>query len=159
MPVLPLVESRMMRWWFSFPERSPSRTMLSAARSFTDPPGLKYSALAQISIPGNSLGMRSRRTSGVFPMVASRGSASVRARCGMGSTYAMITYLDSFSPNQDANIASSCNQRDYRTRDSTILYHHPILCQQSRERRGCGASFTVQRPASYKGENLDAGRH
>ena len=54
MPVLPLVASRIVRLWFSLPERSPSRTMLSAARSFTEPPGLKYSALAKISMPGNS---------------------------------------------------------------------------------------------------------
>src|ERR1035438_2367774 len=119
----------MMRRWLSFPERSPSRTMLRAARSLTEPPGLKYSALAQISIPGNSLGMRSRRTSGVFPMVASRGSAWVRARCGMGGTYAINTYLDSFGPGPDANIASPCNQRDYRDLNSRLLYHHPNPCQ------------------------------
>jgi hypothetical protein len=43
-----------VRAWFSLPERSPSSTMLSAARSLTEPPGLKYSALAKISTPGNS---------------------------------------------------------------------------------------------------------
>ena len=46
MPVLPLVESRMVRSGCQPPERSPSRIMLSAGRSFTEPPGLKYSAFA-----------------------------------------------------------------------------------------------------------------
>src|SRR5579863_9975268 len=99
--------------------------MFKAARSFTDPPGLKYSALAQISIPGNSRGMLSSRTSGVFPMVASRGSASVRARCGMGRTYAIDTFLDSFGPGPDANIACTCNQRDYRNFGIYVIVPSP----------------------------------
>jgi len=72
MPVLPLVASRMVREWLSLPERSPSRTILDAARSLTEPPGLKYSALAKISTPGNSAAILSRRSSGVLPMVESR---------------------------------------------------------------------------------------
>src|ERR1017187_5705328 len=67
--------------------------MLDAERSFTEPPGLKYSALPKISTPANSLEILSRRSSGVLPMVASKGSASVRARCGMGRTDAMVTLL------------------------------------------------------------------
>src|ERR1035441_81887 len=67
--------------------------MLDAERSFTEPPGLKYSALPKISTPRNSLEILSRRSSGVLPIVASKGSASVRARCGMGRTNAMATLL------------------------------------------------------------------
>src|SRR5690606_6972609 len=44
-----------------------SRTMYSAARSFTDPPGFAYSHLPQISQPVASLGPLSS-TSGVLPM-------------------------------------------------------------------------------------------
>src|ERR1700738_876577 len=45
--------------------------MLSAALSFTDPPGLNHSALAQNSIFGNFRPMRSSRNKGVFPMRSS----------------------------------------------------------------------------------------
>src|SRR6266852_1506031 len=68
MPVLPLVESRMVRVLSSLPVRSPSRIMLIAGRSLTEPPGLKYSALQYISMPERSAGILSRRMSGVPPM-------------------------------------------------------------------------------------------
>src|ERR1700722_533675 len=42
--------------------------MLSAGRSFTEPPGLNHSALAQNSTLGNFLPMRSSRSKGVLPM-------------------------------------------------------------------------------------------
>jgi hypothetical protein len=45
MPVLPLVESSRIFPGPSFPARQASLTMLAAARSFTDPPGLYHSAL------------------------------------------------------------------------------------------------------------------
>src|SRR5580704_18278871 len=78
-----------MRLGLSLPERSPSNTMLSAARSLTDPPGLKYSALPRISMPGNSRETFSRRINGVLPMVESRDSARDRTGAGMGDTLAM----------------------------------------------------------------------
>jgi len=45
MPVLPTVPSYTVPPGFSSPCRSASRMMLSATRSFTDPPGCKNSAL------------------------------------------------------------------------------------------------------------------
>jgi len=46
MPVLPDVESMMVFARVSAPRLSPSSIIESAARSFTDPPGLNHSALA-----------------------------------------------------------------------------------------------------------------
>ena len=50
----------------SAPEASAASTIASAIRSFTDPPGLKYSTLASTvaAMPSVTL---VRRTSGVFP--------------------------------------------------------------------------------------------
>src|SRR5579862_2397985 len=106
--------------------------MLSAARSLTEPPGLKYSALAQISTPGYSAETFSRRTSGVLPMVASRGSASVRARYGIGRTCAITTLLDSLDPLKVAEA------------DSLVLYHHPKADGDS----GIGEASQGGRPRS-----------
>src|SRR5271167_4778276 len=49
-----------------------SATMLAAARSFTDPPGLTHSALASISTPSEFRVMRWKRNSGVLPILWSR---------------------------------------------------------------------------------------
>src|ERR1019366_375778 len=129
MPVLPLVESRIVRLWFSLPERSPSSTMLRAARSLTLPPGLKYSALPKISMPGNSRWIFSRRNRGVFPMVASKGSASVRAKRGMGRALAIATYFDSDGGWLDADIVCSWNQRVNQPSSFDDCTNHPNLCQ------------------------------
>src|ERR1700676_338602 len=51
--------------------------MLSAARSFTDPPGLHHSALPQNSMLGNSPPARSSRSNGVLP-ICSRSDAPAR---------------------------------------------------------------------------------
>src|SRR5688572_8999069 len=68
MPVLPLVASRTTLSGVSRPERSPSRIIASAARSLTDPPGLRCSAFAYTSTPGGSpSARRPRRSSGVPP--------------------------------------------------------------------------------------------
>src|SRR5271169_2938675 len=45
--------------------------MLSAARSFTEPPGFRNSALAWISTPGNPAAIRASRSSGVLPICSS----------------------------------------------------------------------------------------
>src|SRR5215472_7964352 len=72
MPVLPLVASRITLPRCNLPERSPSRIIEYAARSFTEPPGLNHSALAQISTLGNSAPSRDRRINGVLPMRSSQ---------------------------------------------------------------------------------------
>src|SRR6478672_7644986 len=69
MPVLPLVGSTMVPPGFSAPLASAASTMRTAMRSFTEPPGLKYSTFASTS---GASGPRSRvtevrRTSGVLP--------------------------------------------------------------------------------------------
>src|SRR6201997_2430724 len=68
MPVLPLVASRRIFPGHSFPARRPSATMLAAARSLTDPPGLYHSALPRRATPGRSRVTASRRSRGVFPI-------------------------------------------------------------------------------------------
>src|SRR5436190_4381394 len=120
----------MVRFRLSLPERSPSRTMLRAARSLTEPPGLKYSALAKISTPGNSAAILSRRTSGVLPIVARRGSASVRARIGIGETCAIRTFIDSFTPRQDARSHVAGRKGIDRILSLGSLYHRPNPCQE-----------------------------
>src|SRR5204863_6652941 len=67
-PVLPLVESRIVRRLSSLPVRSPSRIILKAGRSLTEPPGLKYSALQYTSMPESSAAILSSRISGVPPI-------------------------------------------------------------------------------------------
>ena len=52
--------------------RLASATMLAAARSFTDPPGLAHSALASTSTPSELRAMRWKRNSGVLPIRCSR---------------------------------------------------------------------------------------
>src|SRR5262245_4447805 len=69
MPVLPDVESRMVLPGTRRPCRMPSWIILSAGRSFTEPPGLKPSTLPKMRTPS---GTPSRTclisTSGVFPI-------------------------------------------------------------------------------------------
>src|SRR5215217_1138662 len=77
MPVLPLVGSTIVPPGFRAPLASAASTMRTAMRSFTDPPGLRYSTLA--STRGAS-GPRSRvtldsRTSGVLPTRSTTDSA------------------------------------------------------------------------------------
>src|SRR6185295_3061436 len=67
MPVLPAVPSTIVPPGSSSPRFSASRMMYRAARSLTDPPGLRNSALPRISQPVSSEGPR-RRMSGVLPM-------------------------------------------------------------------------------------------
>ena len=67
---------------FSAPARSAARTIHSAARSFTDWPGLRNSALPRISQPVASEARRSRR-SGVFPM-RSRTEGTIGIEPGLG---------------------------------------------------------------------------
>src|SRR5919112_6381900 len=69
MPVLPLVGSTMVPPGCSSPLASAASTMRTAIRSFTEPPGLRYSTLASTS---GASGPRWRvtddsRTSGVLP--------------------------------------------------------------------------------------------
>src|ERR1700685_125329 len=68
MPVLPLVESSRILPDVNLPLARACSTMLAAARSLTEPPGLSHSALPRISTPGRSLAMRARRSNGVLPM-------------------------------------------------------------------------------------------
>src|SRR5580658_4780642 len=72
MPVLPLVASSRIWPGPSCPRRRASATMLAAARSLTDPPGLYHSALPKRAMPGRSRVSASRRRSGVFPIRSMR---------------------------------------------------------------------------------------
>ncbi len=65
-PVLPLVGSTMVPPGRSSPEASASSIISSAIRSFTDPPGLKYSTLASTSGAASPV-TRDSRTNGVSP--------------------------------------------------------------------------------------------
>src|ERR1700722_19842211 len=82
MPVLPEVASSRVLSWVRRPDRSPSRIMLEPARSFTEPPGLKNSALAWISTPGNSESSFFRRIRGVLPIWSSSEDAGAATDLG-----------------------------------------------------------------------------
>src|ERR1700759_4608846 len=72
MPVFPLVASRMTRSRVSAPLRSPSRIIERAARSLTEPPGLRCSALANNStLRGSCDRRRGKLSNGVPPMFSS----------------------------------------------------------------------------------------
>src|SRR5215218_11013583 len=77
MPVLPLVGSTIVPPGCRAPLASAASTIRTAMRSFTDPPGLRYSSLASTS---GASGPRSRvtefsRTSGVLPTRSTTDSA------------------------------------------------------------------------------------
>src|SRR5256885_16448571 len=72
MPVLPLVESSRLFPGRNCPLLRASATMLEAARSFTEPPGLYHSALPNSATPGRSAVKASKRNSGVLPMRSTR---------------------------------------------------------------------------------------
>src|SRR5579884_4379031 len=67
MPVLPLVDSRTVTSGVSFPSRSAASIIATPMRSLTLESGLKYSSLQTICAL-TPLGIRFRRTSGVFPI-------------------------------------------------------------------------------------------
>src|SRR5271157_4791690 len=69
MPVFPDVASRMVNPGRSAPLFSPSRIMLAAGLSLTDPPGFIHSALARsCTCWGRSREILSRRRRGVLPI-------------------------------------------------------------------------------------------
>ena len=79
MPVLPLVGSTTTaRPGLINPSSSAASIIATPIRSFTDPPGLKYSSFTQTSPPSPSP-IRSRRTIGVLPTTA-EASAPMRIR-------------------------------------------------------------------------------
>src|SRR6202030_1169049 len=65
---------------FNLPDFSAASTIARQIRSFTLPPGLKFSSLAQISA-SSFPGMRLSRTTGVFPINSSGDRATL---IGMG---------------------------------------------------------------------------
>src|SRR5262249_36829352 len=71
MPVLPAVPSTINPPRSSTPRRSASSTMYFAARSFTEPPGFKNSALPRIVQPVISDALRSL-ISGVLPTASTK---------------------------------------------------------------------------------------
>src|SRR5690349_12100212 len=78
MPVLPAVPSTITPPGWSVPRSSASRTMNSAARSLTEPPGLRNSALPRIVQPVSSEARRSLM-SGVLPIVPRKPSRTCMA--------------------------------------------------------------------------------
>src|SRR5271155_5526832 len=67
MPVLPEVESRMTLPGRSSPRARPISIILRAARSLTEPPGLKPSSFAKILTPGLRIPCVSRVSSSTLP--------------------------------------------------------------------------------------------
>src|SRR6266851_442644 len=84
-PVLPEVESMIVLRCVSSPRCSPSTIIESAARSFTEPPGLNHSALAYTSSPGNSRSNSLTRSSGVLPISPMMPALTVR--CAISSQH------------------------------------------------------------------------
>src|SRR4030095_13497272 len=78
MPVLPDVESRMVFPGTRRPWRMPSWIILSAGRSFTEPPGLKPSSLPKRRTPSGTPSRTCRiSTSGVLPISWSTDGATI----------------------------------------------------------------------------------
>src|SRR5713226_3364692 len=77
-PVFPEVESMIVLRCVSSPRCSPSTIIESAARSFTEPPGLNHSALAYTSSPGKSCSNSLTRNSGVLPISPMMPALTVR---------------------------------------------------------------------------------
>ena len=71
MPVLPAVPSTIRPPRSITPRRSPSSTMYFAARSLTEPPGFRNSALPRIVHPVSSEALRSL-ISGVLPTASTK---------------------------------------------------------------------------------------
>src|SRR5688572_10184828 len=84
MPVLPEVASSRILSFVSAPDRSPSRIMRAAGRSFTEPPGFFHSALAYSSTFRSPCSKPDRRISGVFP-IKSMMEAAVRGSPGVAT--------------------------------------------------------------------------
>src|SRR5713226_10537999 len=82
-PVLPEVESMIVLRCVSSPRCSPSTIIESAARSFTEPPGLNHSALAYTSSPGKSRSNNLIRSRGVLPISPMMPALTVR--CAISS--------------------------------------------------------------------------
>src|SRR6266571_5907887 len=78
MPVLPEVASRMVPPGRSAPVRSAARTIASAARSLTEPPGFSHSALPRTSTPAGTSARPRIGTSGVPPTRSVRSAPSRR---------------------------------------------------------------------------------
>src|SRR3954468_17823436 len=101
MPVLPDVASMIVLSGVSRPDASPSRIILAAARSLTDPPGFCHSAFAYNSTPGLSRSNWCRRTKGVLPIMSRTEESGARFRTDAASVDGMAQVnriSDRFSP-------------------------------------------------------------
>ena len=88
-PVFPEVGSTMVPPGRSAPEASAASTIRSAIRSFTEPPGLKYSTLASTAgacPPPTAFVTACSLTSGVFPTSSIRDSWTCIATTLIGTT-------------------------------------------------------------------------
>src|SRR5882762_1249419 len=118
MPVLPLVESSSVLPRENFPLRRPSVTMLEAARSLTEPPGLYHSALPRISTPGKWRVRLSRRKSGVLPIRCSAvwpsgGMVPSGRRSGAAACFS-ASLVEVFAIRSDDCNPQQLHQPDYR---------------------------------------------
>ena len=82
-PVLPLVGSTIVPPGLSLPSRSAASIILTAIRSFTDPPGLRYSTLASINGFAPPV-TRDSLSSGVLPTRSISDSTYCTARLYVG---------------------------------------------------------------------------
>src|SRR3954453_19588381 len=123
MPVLPLVGSTIVPPGRRAPLASAASTMRTAIRSFTDPPGLKYSTLASTS---GAFGPSSRvtafsRTSGVLPTRSTTdsayctGSSSTRAGSGARPPHPIRWAMSSGPP---------ARRRDMSVEDTVVTEGH-----------------------------------
>src|SRR5579863_4040929 len=123
MPVLPLVESSRVFPGANWPLRRPSATMLAAARSLTERPGLYHSALPRMVTPGSSRVRASRRSRGVLPMRSTRLRPKVSPSPEADSTapfpFAEVAIASILAePGTIAELKNELNSRDHRN----VLY-------------------------------------
>jgi hypothetical protein len=91
-PAFPEVASKIVLSWVSSPERIASTNILRTGRSFTDPPGFRYSHLAYISDRPMSSGIPIR-TIGVLPMARNAGYRAIKSRYSLDSDIFLMLYL------------------------------------------------------------------
>ena len=111
----------------SAPEASAASTIRSAIRSFTEPPGLKYSTLASTAgawPPPTACVTARSRTSGVFPTSSIRDSWTCIATTSNGTTGSV---MDARGPGGPARACSEADAIPADQHDCPCLAHPGMI--------------------------------
>src|SRR4029078_700235 len=135
-PVLPEVGSTIVPPGWSSPEASAASIIRAAIRSFTEPPGLRYSTFAStsgVAAPSGGSGVRFRRTRGVLPTRSSSDSTySMWLNISTGRAVAGIREdgrVDVDSPPSRTALATARYRAVHQVRDGGRVLHDPLAVQ------------------------------